>query len=78
MIHFDLIWRPAGAADHVIASVDAAKANSDDGGVTKGFIGAVFQADAVPARCDDLLILRIKMTAGSSPFVEIVSNMTIQ
>lgn len=76
-IHFDLIWRPMGGSDQVLASADGARSQSDDGGVPRGRYGAQFHADAIPAKCDDLLVLRIKMVSGASPFLEIFSDMEI-
>jgi hypothetical protein len=75
-LHFDLLWRPTGAADQMIASVDGSLSQTQDGGVPQGQIGAEFQAVAVPAECDDLLVLRITLVSGS-PFLEILSSISI-
>ena len=76
-VHFDLFWRASGAADQLIASADASLTKSDDGGVPIGRYGATFHAAAVPAHCDDLLVLRVKLVSGSAPFLEFDSEMTI-
>jgi hypothetical protein len=77
VVHFDLLWRPNGATEQVIASADATLQQTDDGGIPRGHYGASLPAAAVPAKCDDLLVLRIKLVSGSAAFVEIKSTLEI-
>jgi hypothetical protein len=75
-IHFDMLWRPQGGSDQPLASVDGSLATTDDAGFANGSYGARFDAPEIPAQCDDLLVVRVKLVSGS-PFLEILSTLEI-
>jgi hypothetical protein len=75
-VHFDLLWRPQGGSDQNIASVDGKLATTDDAGIANGSFGAIFDAPAISAQCDDLLVVRVKMLSGS-PFLEVFSTLEV-
>ena len=77
-LHFDLVYRhPDEVTEHPIASADSYISKSADGGVSPGDFGATMTAAAVPAPCDDLLILKIKFVSGTSPFLDFTSNLSV-
>ena len=75
-MRFDVIYRHPGQSDHLIVSGESFYSTTDDGGVAKGVYGALLDGPAVPAQCDDLLVIKVTLLSGSS-FLEFLSSVSI-
>jgi hypothetical protein len=67
-LHADLLYRPPSGGDQVLASADSG---------LLGNIDAVVAAPAVSASSGDLLVLRVHMVMGTSPYIELGTSLTI-
>ncbi len=76
-LHFDIVYRHPGEPDHPITSGDSFMSASDDGGVGKGNFGAEMDGPAAPAKCDDLLVVKVKHVSGTASLVEFFSSLSI-
>jgi hypothetical protein len=75
-LHADVVWRAQGGGEQLIVSADTNVGKGSDAGAP-GTINATLPAGAVPARCGEQLILRIKMVSGSNDYVELNSSLTL-
>ena len=73
-LHADILLRHTGAADRVIASAESGTVA--DAGLP-GDIDAVLSAGEVPAVCGDLLVVKLTMTVGTSPYIELFTRVSI-
>ena len=76
-LHADLLYRPTGGPDQVIASSDSTVPVGADGGLPAGNIDATVDGAAVPGAAGSLLVLRVKVTAGTSDYAELDTSIEI-
>jgi hypothetical protein len=62
-MHGDLIYRPVGAADQLLASADSLTM-PDPSGIPAGNIVADLAVPSVAAACGDLLVVKVTVTSG--------------
>ena len=78
LLHFDIVYRHASdSTDHPITSGDGVYQTGDDGGAPRGEFGAAMTAPAVPAVCNDVLVVKIRFVSGTSDFLDFLSSLTV-
>ncbi len=55
---------------------DSTVVSGSDAGLP-GDINATLQVGSVPAQCGDLLVLRVRMTAGTSGYIEFHTSLSV-
>jgi hypothetical protein len=60
----------------VFAMADSMGPSGSDAGVPAS-IDTMLQAEAVPAQCGDLLVLRIRITSGTTGFIEFSTSLSV-
>lgn len=75
-LHAELLWRRSGQPDQTLATADSMGMAGADGGIP-GNIDTMLQVGATPAQCGDLLVLRVKMTAGTDGYIEFGATLSV-
>jgi hypothetical protein len=77
-LHVDVLLRRAGANDQTLTSADSiGQADPDAGVFAASAIDARVMGAAASAAVGDLLVLSVKMVAGSAGFLEISTQLTV-